>query len=287
MQTSAKVSIRLNMDTGIYPQWSRFGFNFENGEAMEVAKLIKHSKKLSIKGVHVHIGTFIIEPSAYAIAARKLASFAKDIEKNLGFEIEYIDLGGGFTSSSTLLQQYSPGNVSNPSMSSYAIAITSALLGAGFSPNRLPTLILETGRALVDDSGFLLTSVVANKRLPNGVRSLIIDAGVNTLFTSFWYKHEILLTKEPDNLLEETIIYGPLCMNIDVVRESIRLPPVNVGETLVIKPVGAYNVTQSMQFIYIRPQIVMIGQDGNYGLIRKKEDINSLKQFEIIPEWLK
>ena len=37
-QTSVKrpkVSIRVNMDTGVYPQWDRFGFNYENGEAWD------------------------------------------------------------------------------------------------------------------------------------------------------------------------------------------------------------------------------------------------------------
>jgi len=29
------VAIRVNMDIGIYPQWSRFGFNYENNEAKE------------------------------------------------------------------------------------------------------------------------------------------------------------------------------------------------------------------------------------------------------------
>ena len=29
----ARVAIRVNMDTGIYPIWDRFGFNYENGEA--------------------------------------------------------------------------------------------------------------------------------------------------------------------------------------------------------------------------------------------------------------
>jgi len=35
------VAIRLNMDTGIYPQWSRFGFNIESGQAMDAVKRIK------------------------------------------------------------------------------------------------------------------------------------------------------------------------------------------------------------------------------------------------------
>ncbi|MFN5795819.1 MAG: diaminopimelate decarboxylase, partial [Bacteroidota bacterium] len=28
-----RVAIRVNMDTGVYPMWDRFGFNYENGQA--------------------------------------------------------------------------------------------------------------------------------------------------------------------------------------------------------------------------------------------------------------
>ena len=34
------VAIRVNMDTGSYPQWNRFGFNYESGEAFEAVKRI-------------------------------------------------------------------------------------------------------------------------------------------------------------------------------------------------------------------------------------------------------
>ncbi len=40
MKKRPQVAVRVNMDTGIYPQWSRFGFNYENGEAWEVIKWI-------------------------------------------------------------------------------------------------------------------------------------------------------------------------------------------------------------------------------------------------------
>jgi diaminopimelate decarboxylase len=33
LDKKARVAIRVNMDTGIYPMWDRFGFNYENGEA--------------------------------------------------------------------------------------------------------------------------------------------------------------------------------------------------------------------------------------------------------------
>ena len=50
-------------------------------------------------------------------------------------------------------------------MDEYAEAISSAILNSELNPRNLPTLILETGRALIDDAGYLLGTVIANKRL--------------------------------------------------------------------------------------------------------------------------
>ena len=34
------IGMRLNMDTGIYPQWTRFGLNLDSGQAMDAVKRI-------------------------------------------------------------------------------------------------------------------------------------------------------------------------------------------------------------------------------------------------------
>jgi diaminopimelate decarboxylase len=283
MGETLPVGIRVNMDVGIYPSWDRFGFNYENGEALNAARRIKAGGKLTLTGIHSHIGTFVMDPNAYSIETEKLTRFLKQLENELDFDIRYIDVGGGFASANTLHEQYAPGRDANPSLEVYADHICSALLAADLPPDRLPKLVLETGRALVDESGYLLTTVVANKRLPNGVRSLIVDAGMNHLFTACWYRHEVMTTEEKEGLFEETVVYGPLCMNIDVVRPSIRFPDVRAGEPLVIFPVGAYNVTQWMQFIRMRPGVVLIGERGEVDMVRKPEALDHLKDLETVP----
>ncbi|WP_204352101.1 hypothetical protein, partial [Klebsiella pneumoniae] len=55
-----------------------------------------------------------------------------------------------------------------PSIDEFAEAITGALLNIGFANSELPLLILESGRALIDDAGYLLGTVIANKRLSDG-----------------------------------------------------------------------------------------------------------------------
>jgi len=51
--------------------------------------------------------------------------------------------------------------------------------------------------------------------------------------------------------------------------------------------VGAYNMTQWMQFIQMRPNVVLIDEKGNSHLIREAETINYIEQLEKMPAHLK
>jgi diaminopimelate decarboxylase len=73
-------------------------------------------------------------------------------------------------------------------------------------------------------------------------------------------------------------------MNIDVIQDGTPLPPMTPGDTLVLHPVGAYNITQSMQFIAYRPAVVMVMQDGRVEVIRRRENLEYVEQMEVLPE---
>ena len=271
------VAIRVNMNTGVYPLWSRFGFNYENEEAYEAAQRIKIGGMLNMVGLHTHIGTFMLSAEAYRVAASKLMQLRKRIQKDFGYRIGYIDMGGGFASKNRLKGVYQSPDVVVPSADEYAEAITSAIYE--LAEGDLPKLYLETGRALVDEAGYLLTTVHASKRLPDGKKSYILDAGVNILYTATWYNFDLFLDRRVDGLSELSQLVGPLCMNIDVVEENVVLPPLDRGTILTLWPVGAYNVTQWMQFIRYRPAVVLV--DGSdVRLIREAEDLEYVVEKE-------
>ena len=282
-----RVAIRVNMDTGIFPKWDRFGFNLENGQAWSAITRIMNDKNLQLSGLHCHIGTFVLSPSAYSAAALKLSELARDIKNKYGKAIEYLDLGGGFPSNNRLKGVYMPGSDTVPSLDQYADAITSALLGFGYRQDELPLLILETGRALIDDAGYLLGTVLTNKRLSDGRRATILDFGVNILFTSLWYDHKISPAQDSVQMTEDMVLYGPLCMNIDVIREGINMPVLEKGNHVVVHKVGAYNMTQWMQFITFRPNVVLVDSNMRTHIIRKSETIETVTMNESVPEQLK
>lgn len=286
MKKRPKVAIRVNMDTGVYPMWDRFGFNYENGSAWDAINKIILTDTMDLIGLHCHIGTFMLAPSAYAIAASKMCDLALGIKKKFKKNIQYIDMGGGFASKNTLKGSYLQGIDASPSFDQFAEAICTAILNAGFVEDDLPMLILETGRALIDDAGYLLGTVISNKRLSDGRRATIMDFGVNIMFTSFWYDHKISPAQEFSQYTEDAVLYGPLCMNIDVVREHVTLPPLKPNDHVVVHSVGAYNMTQWMQFIALRPAIVLIDLNEKVHLVRQRETLESIDREEKIPEYL-
>jgi diaminopimelate decarboxylase len=282
-----RLAVRINMAIDGVQSWSRFGLNLESNQAREAVRRIVSGDCMELTGLHTHIGTFILEPAAYGMAATKLAQFANEVRAAHGIKLSFLDLGGGFASPNTLKGQYLQGEQATPPFSRYADAIANGLATLEGPSSDWPTLVLETGRALVDDSGFLVTTVQATKRLPDGMRGLVLDGGVNLLFTSFWYNHEVAPTTDWRGGTEPTILYGPLCMNIDVMREPLPLPPLAAGDRLVFRNAGAYNVTQWMQFITMRPAVVMISAEGAVACIRRAEVVTDLSSLEEVPDWLR
>lgn len=282
-----KIGIRINFDTGFTEAWSRFGFNLESGQTNEAVKYISQSPHLILSGLHSHIGTFILEPRAYAEQVKIMCRLMRDLEGVHNVSIDTLDIGGGFPSRNALQRVYLPPEQAVPDINEYADAVCDALVEETRylqqSGRPLPRLIIESGRAIVDDAQVLVTSVVGTKRLPDGRRAAILDAGTNLLFTAYWYNHQVRMTRDPGGAYEDTVLYGPLCMNIDVVRQSIQLPPLFTGDRLVISPVGAYNNTQWLQFIEYRPNVVLVHEDGNVSVIRRAEDLSVMMAQDEMP----
>lgn len=282
MSIRPKVAIRVNMNTEVYPQWSRFGFNLENDQAFQAIERIDQRKLLDLEGLHTHIGTFILDPHAYQIAIKKLVDFEERIRTHFGYKIRYLDLGGGFASKNHLKGMYQPPEIAVPKIEEYAETITSTLKQSWLHAE-LPHLYLETGRHMIDEAGFLATTVVSSKLLPDSRRAYVLDAGVNLLYTSTWYKPRVCLTQKNEGIPNASLLVGPLCMNIDVLSEALMLPRLEKGASLVLHPVGAYNVTQWMQFIQYRPAITLIRANGEVQLVRKAENLEYMNLCDLLP----
>src|SRR5262249_20129384 len=137
---------------------------------------------------------------------------------------------------------------------------------------------------------WLITTIAAvksgNHTLGDGRGSYIVDAGVHLVNLAAWFKIGVMPARVVPLPTKTVKLYGCLCMNIDVIRDAVELPPLDVGDRLVLHPVGAYNLAQSMQFITLRPAVVLIGADGAVHVIRRREVLSDLESTEQVPPHL-
>ena len=141
-----------------------------------------------------------------------------------------------------------------------------------------PVLLLEPGRAIVKDAVSLITTVLASRKLQSGQRAVTIDAGINSLPTSYWSSQEVRPLRPSGEKLRSTIIHGPLCLQTDIVAKTL-INELERGDKIVVENVGAYNISQGSPFIYPRPCVVML-QDATARVIRRAETINDALELE-------
>ncbi len=300
IQITARIGIRIHFSKGAH-SWDRFGFGFENDEYKDALKQIADSAWLNLEALHNHSGTFQVDPKVYGRATEVLCEVARTA-RQLGLQPTIIDLGGGYPSNNLLKPDFDlsvEDRASGQMLSRFAEEIFSRLnenrdLFADGSDTQL-TLILEPGRALVDATMQLITTVVATKSGKKGKRTVVLDAGVNLLPTAYWYDHDIDpvdaissgATSSTDSSAENLMdLCGPLCMQIDKIREDVMLPNVQPGTRLTVANVGAYCLTQSMQFIQPRPAVVLLTESGPK-LIRRAERREDIFAMDRVPAHLR
>lgn len=292
------IGLRVNMQVPALSgaAWERFGFNLDSGEVLDAILRIAVNPRLRLAGLHCHLGTFIHDATAYRQAAGRLCELYLAAESLCGYPLSSINLGGGFPSTNALAGNFNEGDSSEdgPDIAPFAGAICDELFDhfgdrlayAGGNSIGIPTLILESGRHLIDDAGSLIATVVGRRSIGGasssggsslGGRGLVLDAGLNVLYTAHWYRHRVTPAQPVPGAIEETSLFGPLCMNIDTLRVGLPLPPLAPGHQVVIAPVGAYNVTQWMQFSQLRPAVVLVGGDGSVEVLRRGETLDDVK----------
>jgi diaminopimelate decarboxylase len=240
----------------------------------DVLKAYAVAKKARVErfGIHMHIGSGILNIDSYVQAVKKLLAIAKRVHDELDITFDFIDLGGG------LGVPYHPDddvfdlpNFVSRIVSLFKAKVKEYKLGK-------PFLCIEPGRYLVCDASILLTAVNTVKITPH--RNFIgVDSGFNTLIRPAMYGsyHHILIANKLNSKNEATFdIVGPLCESGDILAKDRELPQIVEGDILAILNAGAYGFSMSSQY-NSRPRAaeIMI-RHGKPVLVREREQFQDL-----------
>ncbi|MEJ7555908.1 MAG: diaminopimelate decarboxylase [Aquificaceae bacterium] len=261
----ARIAIRVNPDvdpkthpyisTGM--KKSKFGVDIKTAK-----KEYEHARKLKnlqVVGIHCHIGSQILDVSPYIEASQKVVELYYDLVKE-GFDIQYLDLGGG------LGIKYKP-EQSNPEPSDLAEAILPVVKEVKAK------IILEPGRSVVGNAGILLTQVQFIKDKGHK-HFVIVDAGMNDLIRPAMYEayHHIVPVERKDRPYIKTDVVGPICETGDFLALDRELQAVERGEYLAVLSAGAYGFAMSSHY-NVRPRACeVLVEKGKYRVIRQRED---------------
>ena len=251
----------------------------------DVIKAYENAKEAGVKkfGIQMHIGSGILTIEPFLLAAEKMLKIARQVQEKIGVNFEFIDFGGG------LGVPYRP-EEETLNLDLYAEKVL------GLYTERIeeyelgePWFFIEPGRYIVCDAGILLTRVNTVKITPFK-KFVGVDAGFNTLIRPAMYGsyHPIVVANRLGSAEEEIYdVAGPLCESGDLLAKDRRLPRIAEGDLLAILNAGAYGFSMSSQY-NSRPRCAeVLVKDGEYALIRRREDFESLLAGQQIPSWLK
>ncbi len=231
-------------------------------------------------GIHMHIGSGILDVEPYVLAVEKLLSIAKRVHDEVGIEFEFIDIGGG------LGVPYKPEDHELD-----LVEFTSKIVAPFKSKVKeyglgKPFLCVEPGRYLVCDASILLTTVNTVKVTPSK-KFVGVDAGFNTLVrpTMYGSYHPVLVANKLEAADKETYdVVGPICESGDALAKDRALPLVEEGDLLAVLNAGAYGFSMSSQYnARTRAAEVMIRQ-GKAVLVREREQLDDLMSSQRMAE---
>jgi diaminopimelate decarboxylase len=271
--TRARVAVRVNPDIDPHThahistgrRHNKFGVPVEHVPAL--LRDLAARPGLTPVGVHVHLGSQLLDMDPLAEVSRVLAGIARGV-RDMGIALEHIDLGGG------LGIAYDGSEPTSPT--AYAQAVLPAIRQAGLH------LLLEPGRYLSATAGILVGRVADIKAYPGSPRFVILDTGMTELIRPMLYGafHRIAAVVPRPGPSETSEIVGPLCESSDTLGHERELGPVEVGDALAVFDTGAYGIVMASNYNRRLMGVEVMVDQGAWRIVRRRQTIDDLLALE-------
>jgi len=253
--------------------------------ALTALRAVVDRPELRLLGIHSHIGSQILDPSGFEVAARKVMGLRAALLSQTGVLVPEVDLGGGF--GIAYLPEdvpLDPARVADDLAS--AVARACAALGTP-----LPRISIEPGRAIVGPTTLTLYTVGTVKDVtvdgeqPFTRRYVSVDGGMSDNLRPALYGaeyHADLASRTGDAAPVLARVVGKHCESGDIVVHEVRLPgDVRPGDLLAVPATGAYGRSMASNYNHVpRPPVVAV-RDGSSRVIVRRETEDDLLALDL------
>ena len=270
------VTVRFNPDVGaghhakVVTGGKKTKFGVQRTFINDVKAILKRYN-LRLVGVNQHIGSLFMDSAPYLESIESLLSIAAQFE-----DLEFVDFGGGFgipyrkQEGEQRLDLKALGHMLDHTFEQWVAEYSKKI-----------TFKIEPGRYIAAECGILLGTVHAVKH--NYDRKYIgTDLGFNVLMRPILYNshHDIEIyrsTDQPSSTQETVYVVGNICETGDIMAQNRTLPEIFEGDILGVMDAGAYSFSMCSNYNNrLRPAEVLIREDGNVVLIRKRDSLEDL-----------
>ena len=257
---------------------SKFGFALETGEAFEAVKEAVSCKNVRLFGLHCHIGSQIFDIAPFEEAAKVMLAFIAKIKNELNYEIEGLNLGGGFGIKYVAENDPKPFEVYLEKVSE-VVKSECASLGL-----KLPKMFIEPGRSIAGPAGITLYTVGARKEIPNIRTYISVDGGMadNPRYILYGSEYDaVVANKAGEERSEKVTIAGKCCESGDLIGEKMPLQHAESGDIIAVCATGAYNYSMSSNYNRLQKPAVVFVNNGKSRIAVKRETLDDIIRNDI------
>ncbi len=220
-------------------------------------------------GMHTMLLSNELDWKHHEAIARSIFAAAKQVAAEVGIEFAFINLGGGI------------GVPYRPAEHEFDLAAFAEVLARTYRDMDMaaigaPNIVMENGRYITADSGYLVTTAVNQKQTHKTY--IGVDASMSDLMRPGMYDayhHITVLGKESEPATGEVDITGSLCENNDKFAVNRSLPSIEMGDILAIHTTGAHGHAMGFQYNgKLRHAELLLDPGGAVRLIRRAETLD-------------
>jgi ornithine decarboxylase len=201
---------------------------------------------IRVRGLSFHVGSQVSDPTRYVEAIDACREILLEARRD-GHELDTLDIGGGFPVAY---------GARLPSIRQFCAPIRRELRSL---PDGI-RVIAEPGRYIAGPAGTCVSTVLGRAQR-DGRWWYYLDDGMYGSYSGqlFDHAHYPIDCLDRSGPRHPSVLAGPTCDSIDVIREDIPLPELAIGDLVVGRMMGAYTVAAATDFNFVpRARIVPI-----------------------------
>ncbi|WIM69011.1 diaminopimelate decarboxylase [Corynebacterium breve] len=260
----------------------KFGFSLASGSAWEAAKAAHNAENLDLGGLHCHVGSQVFDAEGFKLAAERVLDLYARIHNELGVDLPYLDLGGGYGIAYTVDEE--PLDVAAVAKELLA-AVNEFAAELGIAA---PTVVVEPGRAIAGPTAVTVYEVGTIKDVhvddDTTRRYISVDGGMSDNIRPALYEAEYdtrVVSGFTDGEKLQARLVGSHCESGDIIVKDTQYPAdVSTGDLIGVAATGAYCYAMSSNYnAFGKPAVVSV-RTGRVTPMLRRQTIEDLLALE-------